>query len=152
VNNRIPDNSRLSPTENSKSEHVQSKRPIYTRHDTDRTILSCLVWRCELSRPDGRTSAFSDGVCRAAQCDRRTHSDADARVCPSRCNRTHLKQASFIKFHHNRSDGCGDVAIKRFVAMLYFRNSNIITVKSPISHHLATYREDRSLWPASYFS
>ena len=32
--------------------HVQSNRPIHTRHDTDRTVLSCLLWRCELSRPD----------------------------------------------------------------------------------------------------
>ena len=31
------------------------------------TVLSCLVWRCELSRPDRQTSTFSVGVCRAAQ-------------------------------------------------------------------------------------
>jgi len=53
--------------ENLKYEHDQSKRPIHNRHDTDRTDLSCLVWRRELSRPDRRTSAFSVGVCRAAQ-------------------------------------------------------------------------------------
>ena len=47
---------------------------------TDRTVLSCLLWRCELSRPDRPTSAFSVGVCRVAQCDRRTHSDAE-RTC-----------------------------------------------------------------------
>jgi len=29
-----------------------------SRHDTDRTVLSCLVWRCELSRPDRPTGAF----------------------------------------------------------------------------------------------
>jgi len=43
VNNWIPDNSRLSPTENVKSEHVQSNRPIHTRHYTDRTVLSGLA-------------------------------------------------------------------------------------------------------------
>ena len=34
----------------------------HTRHDTDRTVLSFLVWRCELSRPDRPTSAFCVGV------------------------------------------------------------------------------------------
>ena len=33
-----------------------------------------------MSRPDRQTGAFCVGVCRAAQCDRRTHSDA-ARTC-----------------------------------------------------------------------
>ena len=34
-----------------KCEYVQSNRPVHT--DTpDKTVLSCLVWRCELSRPD----------------------------------------------------------------------------------------------------
>ena len=41
--NWIPDNSRLLPTENLKSEHVQSNRPLRSRHDTDRTVLSCLA-------------------------------------------------------------------------------------------------------------
>jgi len=41
--NWIPDNSRLSPTENLRSEHIQSNRTIYTRHDTDRTVLSRLA-------------------------------------------------------------------------------------------------------------
>ena len=41
--NWIPDNSRLSPTENLKSKHVYSNCPIHTRHDTDRTVLSCLA-------------------------------------------------------------------------------------------------------------
>ena len=27
-------------------------------HDTDRTVLSCLLWRCELSRLDRQTGAF----------------------------------------------------------------------------------------------
>ena len=41
----IPDNSRLSLTENSKSEHVQSNRPIYTgTPDTAETDQSCRVW------------------------------------------------------------------------------------------------------------
>jgi len=47
--------------------------------------LSCPLWRCELSRPDRPTSAFSVGVCRGrrrhCRCDRRTHSDAE---CTSR--------------------------------------------------------------------
>ena len=59
--NRIPDNSRLSPTENFKPERVQSNRPIHSgTPDTTQTGSSCLVWRYELSRP-------SVGVCRAAQ-------------------------------------------------------------------------------------
>jgi len=60
-------NSRLSQAENLKSEHVESSLPMHTRHDTDRTVLSCLVWRCKLSRPDRPISAFSVGVRRAAQ-------------------------------------------------------------------------------------
>ena len=65
--NWIPDNSRLSSTENLKSEHVQSNRPIHaSTPDTTKTGLSCRVW-CELSRPDRPTSAFSIGVCRGAQ-------------------------------------------------------------------------------------
>jgi len=43
VVNWIPDNSRLSVAEDSKAEHVQSHRPIHTRHDTDKTVLSCLA-------------------------------------------------------------------------------------------------------------
>ena len=45
--NWIPDNSRLSPTENLKSEHVQStKCPIHTATpDTTQTGLFCRVWR-----------------------------------------------------------------------------------------------------------
>ena len=55
--NWIPDNSRLSPTENLKSKHVHSNRPIrigirHIRHDRDRTVLSCLMggvnWAFEL--------------------------------------------------------------------------------------------------------
>jgi len=49
--NWIPDNSRLSTTENLKSEHVNSNCPIHTA-TTDRTVLSCLVWQCELNRLD----------------------------------------------------------------------------------------------------
>jgi len=30
----------------------------HARHDTDWTVLSCLMWRCELSRPDSQTGAF----------------------------------------------------------------------------------------------
>jgi len=43
--NWIPDNSRLSPTENLKSEHVHSNRPAHTGiPDTTRTGPSCRVW------------------------------------------------------------------------------------------------------------
>jgi len=43
--NWIPDYSRLSPTENLKSEHVQSNRPIHTcTPDTTQTRPSCRVW------------------------------------------------------------------------------------------------------------
>jgi len=31
------------------------------RPGRDRTVLSCLVWRCELSRPDSQTGAFMRG-------------------------------------------------------------------------------------------
>ena len=59
----------------------QSSNSHQTRYRQD---LSCLVWQCELSRPDRQTSAFSVGVCRMAhafcRCDRRTHSDAE-RTC-----------------------------------------------------------------------
>jgi len=54
-------NSRPSPIENLKFEHVNSNCPIHTvTPDTTQTglFLSCLVWRCELSRPDNQTSAF----------------------------------------------------------------------------------------------
>ena len=50
--NWILDNSKLSPTENLKSERAAeqlSNSHRHTRHDKDRTVLSCLLWRCELS-------------------------------------------------------------------------------------------------------
>jgi len=48
--NWIPDNSKLSPTENLKSKHVQSNRPIHTgTPDTTHTGPSCRVGgRCKL--------------------------------------------------------------------------------------------------------
>jgi len=43
--NWIPDNSRLSPTENLKSKHVHSNRPIRIgTSDTTETGPSCRVW------------------------------------------------------------------------------------------------------------
>jgi len=39
-----------------KSLKADSHRP--PRHDTDGTVLSCLVWWCELSRPASQTGAF----------------------------------------------------------------------------------------------
>jgi len=65
--NGIPDNSRLSPTKN----YFSSNCPIHARHNTDRTVLLCLVWRCELSRPDSQTGAFR--VWSALECVRRSH-------------------------------------------------------------------------------
>jgi len=64
-------------------------------HDTDRTVLSCLVWRCELSRLDRQTGAFcvwsvSECVMRV-QCDRRTHSDAE-HTCPAVSSHRHTRQ------------------------------------------------------------
>ena len=61
---------------------VEANSRRHASHDTDRTVLSGLMWRCELSQPDRQTGAFcvwsgSETVCRAAQCDRRTHSDAE---------------------------------------------------------------------------
>jgi len=45
--NWIPDNSRLSPTENVKPEHVNSSRSIHiATADTTQTGLSCRVWCC----------------------------------------------------------------------------------------------------------
>ena len=51
---------------------------LHARHDTDRTVLSCLVWT-ESARPTDRCvlCLVCVVVCRAAQCDRWTHSDAD---------------------------------------------------------------------------
>ena len=37
----------------------------HARHDTDRTVLSCLVWWCELSRPDRQAGAFCVCLCRS---------------------------------------------------------------------------------------
>jgi len=78
---------------------TQCERPLkanshrVARHDTDWTVLSCLVWRCELSRPTDRCvlCLLCVGVCRAAQCDRRTHSDAE-RICPAVNSHRHTRQ------------------------------------------------------------
>ena len=37
---------------------VISNSHRHDRHDTDGTVLSCLMWRCELCRPDRQTGAF----------------------------------------------------------------------------------------------
>ena len=89
-------NSRLSPTENMKSEHVDSNCPIHTAtSDTTQTELFCSVW-CELSRPDRQTGAFS--VWSASECDRRTHSDAE-RTCRA------VGVTQFTPPHQTRQDG-----------------------------------------------
>jgi len=70
--NCIPDNSRLSPAENMKSEHVQIAivqfiPARHTRHRQDRLAVSGVAaWPCELSRPDRPTTAFSVGLCSTA--------------------------------------------------------------------------------------
>ena len=89
--NGIPDNSRLSPTKNMKSEHVSSNCPIHAGHDTDRTVLSCLVWRCELSRPDSQTGAFC--VCSVSECFRR---------CSATAGRTPTQNALVSSHCHTR--------------------------------------------------
>ena len=59
---------------------VQFTLAHQTRH---RTVLSCMVWRCELSRPTTRqvrSASECVGRRRHCLCDRRTHSDAE-RTC-----------------------------------------------------------------------
>ena len=80
------DNSRLSPTENMKPEHVQSNRPIHAgTPDTTQTGPSCSVW-CGGVNWVGPTDrqVRSGSECfwrrRLCLCDRRTHSDAE-RTC-----------------------------------------------------------------------
>ena len=43
---------------------VRANSHRHARHDTDRTVLTFLVWRCELSRPDSQTGAF----CSVSEC------------------------------------------------------------------------------------
>jgi len=62
---------------------VKASSHRHTRQDTDRTVLSCLVWRCELSRPTARQVRSASGCVgrrRHCRCDRRTHSGAE-RTC-----------------------------------------------------------------------
>jgi len=57
-----------SPTPLRHESCVDANSHRHARHDTDRIVqVSRLMWRCELSRLDRPTSAFSVGVCRAAQ-------------------------------------------------------------------------------------
>ena len=81
--NWIPDNSRLSPTENLKSEHVQSNRPIHTgTPDTTQIGQFCRVWCGGVNwvGPTARQVCSASecvGRHRHCRCDRRTHSDAE---------------------------------------------------------------------------
>ena len=84
--NWLPDNLGLPPTENSKSEHVQSNRPIHTgTPDTTQTGPSCRVW-CDgvnwvgLTARQVRSASECVGRRRHCRCDRRTHSDTE-RTC-----------------------------------------------------------------------
>jgi len=73
-------------------QRVKANSHRHVRHDKDGTVLSCLVWRCELSRPGRPTSVFCVGrVCRAAQCDRPTRSDAE-RTFPAVSSHRHTRQ------------------------------------------------------------
>jgi len=74
--NWIRDNSRLSPTENLKSEHVNSNFVQFTQPRQTRHRKVCLRAFC---------------VWPAAQCDRRTHSDAE-RTCPAASSHRHTRQ------------------------------------------------------------
>jgi len=48
----------LTPSNYFLSATVKANSHRHARHDTDRSVLSCLVWRCELSRLDRQTGAF----------------------------------------------------------------------------------------------
>ena len=109
--NWIPNNSRLSPIELevwTRSEQSSNSRR-HTRHNTDRTILSCLVWRCELSRPDRRQVwRWSVTGSEVWAPDTHTHSDAkctflavkphqtwqDSHACLSTAAATQSRQAA----------------------------------------------------------
>ena len=82
--NGIPDNSRLLPIENLKSEHVNSNCPIHTA--TPDTTQFCRVglwcgsvnWVCSTARQVRSVS----GLCRSASVVRLSNSDAE-RTCPA---------------------------------------------------------------------
>ena len=80
--NWIPDNSRLSLTENLKSEHVQSNRPTHTgTPDTTQIGPFCRVWCGGVNwvGPTARQVCSASecvGRHRYCRCDRRTHSEA----------------------------------------------------------------------------
>ena len=72
--------------------YLRASSHRHARHDTDRTVLLCLVWPCELSRPTaGAFCVWSVSECRGAQCDRRTHSDVQ-RICPAVSSHRHTRQ------------------------------------------------------------
>ena len=65
----------------------------------DTTVLSCLVWRCELSRPDRPTGAFC--VWSVSECVRRSH--CAARHTPTQTrHRTHLSGGRADSIHTAR--------------------------------------------------
>ena len=72
----------------------------HARHDTDWTVLSCLVWRCELSRPDSQTGAFC--VRTASKCVRHSVSVGAVRPPDAFRRRTHLSGGQFTPPHQTR--------------------------------------------------
>ena len=68
----------------------------------------CMAWRCELSRLGRQTDALClvcVGVCRTAQCDRRTHSDAEHTCWAVKCVLSVLRRSSahcLMRHRHDR--------------------------------------------------
>ena len=87
--------------------HCNLSEPIYVtelknnythaRHDKDWTVLSCLVWQCELSRPDSQTGAFC--VCSVSECVRQRCATAGRTPTQNA-----LVRGQFTPSHQTRQD------------------------------------------------
>jgi len=92
--NKISDNSRLAPTENLKSEHVNSNCPIHTdTPDTTQTGLFCRVW-CGGVNWVGQTArqvSCVSGLCRSV-------SGGAVRPPDTLRRRTHLSGGRFTQY------------------------------------------------------
>jgi len=103
--NWIPDNSRLSPTENLKSEHVHRNRPIHTGTlDTTQTGPSYRVWRATWI---GHYTDSNSALKRSASCGRRqwyntVMSRSNELLANSRRKRCTMKPAIIYKLLHGR--------------------------------------------------